>query len=260
MRYLKILAIFIFISNSFLVISYSENYNQPWDPALRHSVQGMQAYQNVYETMMNNTVNSNTPGYKEIAIANYGDGKNIQNKVFYRFTQGTAIRSGGSLDILIEGPGFFVLKCPWGYGYTRDGRFTLDQTGRLVTINTNFPVLGESGEIYLPVGKIGLTGEGVMIVDTSVIDVIRIVNFDDPEKLRSFNGSVFYFSNSFNEKYSDVDTHYYLRQGYYESSNVNMTGQLTQIPIVKNVYDANTRAIKLIVKSLNAGISVGNPQ
>ena len=95
-------------------------------------------------------------------------------------------------------------------------------------------------------------------MDNMLVDVIKILDLQYPNRLKSLNGSIFFFENIADEVYKE--TSYSIKKGYYEASNVNLTGQLSQIPVIKNVYDANTKSVKLILKSLNAGISIGNPQ
>jgi len=230
------------------------------DPALKHSAEGMQVYENSYDAMMNNAVNSNTPGYKQVGMANVRGSSGLQNVVFYRFSQGVPVQSGGSLDFIIEGSGFFVLKCPWGYGYTRDGRFTLDGSGRLVTFDNKYPVMGESGEIYLVKGNISVQDNGAIFIDSEIVDVLKVVNFARPELLKSLNGSIFYFENPLEEQYIQSDFSYAIKRGYYEASNVNITQELSIMPVIKNAYDANTKAMKMVIKSLNSGISIGSVQ
>lgn len=259
MRY-KIASCFLILLFAFSAVSAKQEYVNTLDPALQYSIQGMTVYENAHDTLMNNAVNSYTPGYKQIGVANISDKKGVRNVVYYRFIQGTAIQTGGSLDFIIEGPGFFVLRCPWGKGFTRDGRFTLDSSGRLVSQNSQFPVLGENGEIYLPKGTVSVNDKGTLFVGKDIIDDIKIVNFSSPERLKSVNGSIFYFEDPMDEQRTLSNIPYTIKKGYYESSNVNITEQMAQLPVIKNVYDANTKAIKLILKSLNAGISIGNPQ
>ena len=49
------------------------------------------------------------------------------------FGQGSLNPTGGALDMAIEGQGFFQVQGSDGARFTRDGRFTTDATGRLVT-------------------------------------------------------------------------------------------------------------------------------
>jgi flagellar basal-body rod protein FlgF len=68
------------------------------------------------------------------------------------FGQGTLTQTGGPLDLAIEGKGFFQVQTPDGPRFTRDGRFTTDTTGKLVTQGGQ-AVLDESG------GEIVIDGE-----------------------------------------------------------------------------------------------------
>ena len=49
-------------------------------------------------------------------------------------TQGTLTQTGNSLDVAIQGDGYFKILMPDGtYSYTRDGSFQMDAQGRIVT-------------------------------------------------------------------------------------------------------------------------------
>ena len=68
-------------------------------------------------------------------------------------TQGTISPTGGDLDIAVRGEGFFKIQMPDGtFTYTRDGSFTTDNTGRIVTSAGN-PV---QPPITIPQGAQGL--------------------------------------------------------------------------------------------------------
>ncbi|MCV5887407.1 flagellar hook-basal body complex protein, partial [Escherichia coli] len=52
------------------------------------------------------------------------------------FTQGNLQQTGNSLDVAINGNGFFQIQMPDGtVAYTRDGSFKTDANGQLVTNN-----------------------------------------------------------------------------------------------------------------------------
>ena len=247
----------IFYITFFYLLCFSVVSAAITDPALKHAIFGMNYYEKAYESIMTNSVHSNTPGYKATGITSQKNGRLRETIVFHRFIQGTPIKSGGSLDFMIEGKGFFVVQCPWGQSYTRDGRFTLDQNGKLITLTGHFPVLGESGEIYLTNHNISVTEKGVFVLRGESVDFLRIEDFEDTTALKSFNGTIFYPQDE-NIALRPA-TNYIIKQGYYESSNVNMIGQLSKFPEVKNVYDANTKSAKMILKSLSAGLQMGSP-
>src|SRR6202012_2561122 len=53
-------------------------------------------------------------------------------------TQGTLSQTGNDLDLAITGEGFFKIQMPDGtFQYTRDGTFSMDNTGRIVNAQGN---------------------------------------------------------------------------------------------------------------------------
>lgn len=75
------------------------------------------------------------------------------------FSAGPMRITGEPLDIAIQGEGFFAVQSPEGVRYTRNGRFTLDKDGQLVT-SAGFPVLGSGGPINLPPGVVSVDSNG----------------------------------------------------------------------------------------------------
>ena len=109
------------------------------------------------------TAIQNVPGTKESGVGYYYDNKTRKMKrvLFYRLSQGYPRQSNKPFDFYIEGKGFFVIEIPGNWpAYTQDGRFELDETGRLVTREEHFPVLGENGYIYLSGGGVDVDKNG----------------------------------------------------------------------------------------------------
>ena len=99
----------------------------------------------------------------------------MKRVLFYRLSQGYPRETRNALDFFIEGKGFFVVELPGGWpAYTQDGRFELDDDGRLVTFEDNFPVLGENGHIYIQNGGLDVTKEGVIYQNDQVVDTFRL--------------------------------------------------------------------------------------
>src|ERR1700691_4012311 len=69
-------------------------------------------------------------------------------------TQGTLAQTGNTLDVAIQGAGWFKIQMPDGtYAYTRDGSFQMDNQGRIVTAEGNLV----QPTITVPQGSSGLT-------------------------------------------------------------------------------------------------------
>lgn len=118
---------------------------------------GLSASSRSLDVIGNNIANANTTGMKS-SRAEFGDlvasalgagggggGAGIGVSVAaiaQQFSQGNIITTGNSLDVAINGGGFFQLTQPDGsFAYTRDGSFKLDKDGYIKT-NTGAFVMG----------------------------------------------------------------------------------------------------------------------
>jgi flagellar basal-body rod protein FlgF len=81
--------------------------------------------------------------------------------------QGPLARTGGALDLAIEGDGFFLVETPDGNRLTRAGAFALSASGDLVTAD-GFRVLDAGGApVFVPpdIGEPGLAPDGTLSGD-----------------------------------------------------------------------------------------------
>lgn len=167
------------------------------------------------------------------------------------FTQGTLQQTGGSLDVAVQGNGFFQVAMPDGTtAYTRDGAFQLDSQGNVVTAsgytladNINIP----ADALTVTVGKDGtvsvLQAGGVAPVE---IGAVQLATFVNPGGLQAAGENLFYETAS-----SGVATPTQpgtngagvLNQGYVEVSNVNVAEELVSMIVTQRAYELNSRAI-----------------
>ncbi|MFN8009155.1 MAG: flagellar hook basal-body protein [Terriglobia bacterium] len=122
---------------------------------------GLKANAEMLEVLSNNLANSNTTAFKGdesfFRIYNHAlsestvapldrvinDSTVVQGSLT-NFQPGPLIQTGGTLDVALEGPGFFVLDGPGGPLYTRNGNFHLSAEGKLINAD-GLPVLGKKG-------------------------------------------------------------------------------------------------------------------
>ncbi|RZI38817.1 flagellar biosynthesis protein FlgF, partial [Herbaspirillum sp. HC18] len=136
------------------------------------------------------------------------------------------------LDMAINGNAYFAVQANGGEFYTRDGKFSLNSTGQLVTADGNL-VLGNAGPItFQPTDHdINVAPDGTVTVlegtarTDSIRGKIRMVSFDDPTKLTKL-GANLYAAGGANPQAETKST---LQQGYVEKSNVNAVGEMTRM-------------------------------
>jgi len=88
---------------------------------------------------------------------------------------GPLTRTGNPLDVAIEGEGYFAVQTPAGIRYTRNGAFSLDAEGTLIT-REGFSVLGSQGVIRIPRHATLEIGEdGSLRVEGKVVDRLQVV-------------------------------------------------------------------------------------
>ena len=250
------------------------------DRSLFTAATGMKAQQTNIDVISNNLANINTTAYKksqahfstlytQIVKAPGGQlstgqtspsgvqiGLGVQldatNKAF---TMGSLTNTGNSLDLAIEGDGFFQIQMPNGqFVYTRDGNFQIDgQTGDVVT-NQGYLVF-PSINIGEDVDKIMVSNDGQITVTRSSgsagqadnIGDIRLVNFANPSGLLEHSDNLYMASQAsgrpidgdpMEENFGGI------RQGFLEGSNVKVVEEIVNMITAQRSYEASSNVIK----------------
>jgi flagellar basal-body rod protein FlgG len=146
---------------------------------------GMLAEQIRQDQIANDLANASTPGYKpdRTTQTNFGalllrnsvtgevvgsQGTAVEvDEVRTDFTPQTTRDTGEPLDFAVVGEGFFAVQTPGGVRYTRDGQFSVDARGRLVTA---------AGDLVLGKGNRPLTVTRNGTVDPKQLAVVALGN------------------------------------------------------------------------------------
>ncbi len=156
------------------------------------------------------------------------------------FSGGKTYYTGNPLDIAIKNEGFFKVNSPEGTKYTRNGNFTLDNAGHLIT-SEGFSVLGDAGEIVLRDGNVTIGNDGSIKSGKSTVGKIALVNFKDLSLLKR-NGNTFHLPKGMeNQEIAAKDAS--VNQGYLELSNVNIVQEMVKM---LSVVRANESYQKII--------------
>jgi flagellar basal-body rod protein FlgG len=167
------------------------------------------------------------------------------------YTEGSQINTGNSLDLSIQGRGFFQIQRPDGtIGYTRDGTFNLDEQGQMVTPNGNLLTPGVS----IPSDALAVTiGEdGTVSVQQqgqsapTQVGQIQLADFINPAGLQPIGNNLLLESLSSGAPQTGQPGLNGLGstlQGFLEGSNVNMVEELVNMIEVQRAYEMNSKSI-----------------
>lgn len=167
----------------------------------------------------------------------------LDNGVGRDFRAGEMRVTGNTFDLAVEGEdAFFSIGAPQGERYTRDGRFTTDPQGRLVT-QQGFPVLGEGGgEILLDPRKSApsISADGIVTQDGERVGRIGVVRFPALSAL-SKEGDNLYANASNQQPEAAPDAR--IRQGVLEGSNVKPVVEITNLIEITRAYERISKMI-----------------
>jgi flagellar basal-body rod protein FlgG len=247
------------------------------DPALRTAATGMMAQQTCTEVIANNLANVNTTGFKKsrahfedllyqtvqdtsviaapdtltLPALQVGRGTHLSS-VQRLHEQGPIETTGRSLDVAIEGEGFFQVQMPNGtLAYTRDGSFSISDQGALVT---------SGGYTVAPGIQIPSDASNVTISRTGIVSVQRgtdaqpveigrleLARFVNPTGLLALGENLYAETPSSGTPvtgYPQDDGLGQLQQGSLEGSNVQIVQEMVDMIASMRAYEMNSKVIK----------------
>ena len=204
------------------------------------------------DVIANNIANINTPGFKRESVKFEQvlqqmkpgeDQKGTQTISFVRdagvlrdISGGRLEQTGAPFDMAINGPGYFVVQTPQGERYTRNGHFTLNGDGTIVT-ESGDQLQGEGGAITISTddGDINFGPDGTISGKQGQIGKLRLVDFAYPRALQKEGDSLYAASQPANPAANAV-----LSQGMLESSNVQPVVEISRMIEVMRSYEATS--------------------
>jgi flagellar basal-body rod protein FlgG len=166
--------------------------------------------------------------------------------------QGGVDLTGRPMDLAIEGEGFFQVEMPDGTSaYTRDGSYTLSESGQLVTSSGHPAIPG----IVLPpdASSITITETGIVSVATSTdgqtveVGRLELVRFANSAGLLALGGNLLaetIASGPPATGFPQEEGFGRVLQGALESSNVEIVQEMTDMIAAQRAYEINARAIR----------------
>lgn len=256
--------------------------------ALSTAATGMEAMQTNLNSVSNNLANVNTTAYKKdetlfkdlfydqvrdpdsketAALARptgvqVGLGVEVAS-VHKNFEQGSAKVTNNSLDIMVNGEGFFAVQKENGeLLYTKDGAFKLDASGRVVHGN-GYPIVPAltipPGTAKIMISNLGLVEVQDSAGKTQQIGQIELATFTNQQGLRNMGGNAYQVTEASgaptqgNPGTNGIGT---VEQGKLESSNVNMVGEMVNMIQAQRAYEMNAKVMTAADQMLQVSTNV----
>ena len=245
--------------------------------ALHVARTGLDAQNTKMRVIANNLANVNTTGFKrdradfetlayqQIIAAgansdsenkfatglNLGSGVSLQGTSKIN-TQGTLTQTGNTLDMAVEGAGYFQVQRPDGsIAYTRAGNFNVTAEGTVVT-SDGLPLIPQitvpEGATSVSVGNDGtvsatLQGESA----PTQLGQIELANFMNSAGLQSIGNNLLVetaASGTPQVGIAGLEGRGAIRSGFLETSNVNIVEELVEMIETQRAYEVNSKMIK----------------
>jgi len=237
---------------------------------------GMNSMQHQIDVTSNNIANVNSAGFKKdraefqdlmYESLNYTAGRTSQNTlnptgidvglgvrisgIQKDFLQGDLKATSNTLDIAIEGEGFFQITLPNGEtAYTRNGQFKLNEDGDIVNGNGYLlepQITIPDNLVDISIGTDGIvTGTNPETEEEVELGQITIADFINSAGLTPIGESLFRASDASGDPIVANPTEDQLgslRQGMIELSNVKLVNEMVDLITAQRAYEANSKAI-----------------
>jgi len=174
-------------------------------------------------------------------------------------SQGAVLKTEKDTDLAVQGAGFFQIKTASGSkGYTRNGEFHLDATGKLVTSQGN-PVVGDGGPIVSDPTLGPLTVDQTGIVSQSGKRIGKISLYDVGSKggwEHAQDGTMIPKDGSQATAVAKPE----MLQGYVEQSNVAPLQEMVNLISVSRAYEISQKLVTTLDQSTHSAIdTLGTP-
>jgi flagellar basal-body rod protein FlgG len=228
------------------------------------SAAGLQANAYQMDVIANNLANADTTGFKhDLAVmserrvaAEEGEGLGRRHRLLDRlsggtfvaptytaFSQGSLEDTGRALDLAVDGEGFFQVLDGGELRYTRDGRFTVNEQGRVVTV-AGRTLLGANGRPIVldreSSAPITVSSEGIVRQGPDEVGRLALVTFGDLQGLTKSGAGLFRANGQVPRPAGGR-----IISGHVEKSTVDPVAGLAQMIQVQRAYQMNATMISL---------------
>jgi flagellar basal-body rod protein FlgG len=174
-------------------------------------------------------------------------------------TQGNLLTTENALDLSIQGRGFFEIQQPDGsLAYTRNGQFTLNDQGNIVTPGAGF-VLQPVITLPQDAQQVTISQDGEVSAqlrgqaDPQVLGQLNLADFINPVGLQPIGQNLYVetaVSGAPIQGVPGLEGLGTVAQGTLETSNVNVTEELVNLIESQRLYEMNSKVISSVDQML----------
>lgn len=254
--------------------------------ALGIAATGMMAQQTNVDVISNNIANANTTGYKS-SRASFTDliyenmaregaltaqegttrptgidvGLGVRTAGTVRLnTQGGLVQTENQLDLAVDGRGYFTVNLPdGGQAYTRDGSLRLSPEGQIVNqqgYEIDPGIVLPDNTVRVEVSETGIVSAYVEDQPIPVeVGQLTLTTFVNDAGMRPIGNNLLEATVASGDAVPGIPGEPgvgILRQGYLETSNVNIISQITDLIVAQRAYEMNSKAIETADQMMSA--------
>ena len=208
-----------------------------------------------------NFANMHTNGYKAVRFENVIDADgSIHGKERSDLKTGEFLKTDNPLDVALTGAGYIPVTTLSGeIHYTRDGGFTVNKDGMLVTktgnlVGSGIKIDGASERVEIkPNGDV--YNYKTLSSEPQYAGTIPVVQFQNPEALKDVGANEFIATEEAGNM-KLVEEHDLIRQNGIEHSNVNLLSDIYTVSRINASIIASSSLMKAINKMYDEAINL----
>lgn len=178
----------------------------------------------------------------------------LQERLLTDYTPGPLVQTGNTLDLALQGDGFFAVRTPEGVAYTRQGSFRLSSDGTLITAEGHqvLSMAGDRPEDGQPIridvaaqaggGKPAVDSQGTITLNGEPVATLAIFDFPKPYQLVKRAGTLFVPEAGAAPRPAGPLTA--VTQGALEQSNVNTVADMVQMVEASRFFESCQRVVR----------------
>jgi len=228
---------------------------------------GMTPLMQKQDQIANNLANINTTGFKQSNLFTKTYQKYLANdqqqpfaqmemktdEVFVDYSEGPMKHTGSTLDLAIHGSGFFSVMTADGEQVTRNGNFSINTEGLLVTSDGS-RVMSNDGYLRLDRNvPVTVTDKGEVTQNGETKGFLKIVDFEKPYKMIRSGDSRMKPADP--ETKARASSGFAVNQGYLEGSNVSIVKNMVEMISAYRSFEADQKALQAQDQTLDKAVN-----